>query len=94
MYPFFSSGVKRDKHHPAPGGLEVSRTTLPAHGLVWLGTTRMALGPAAAADPSYVWQHVDAVLNAATPSIEECVSAACSIMLFICSVWCQWRAVC
>ncbi|KAL3137186.1 hypothetical protein ABBQ32_006750 [Trebouxia sp. C0010 RCD-2024] len=66
-----SQGVTTDKHHPAPGGVEVSRTTLPAHGLIWLGTTRMALGPAAAADPSYIWQHVDAVLNAATPSLEE-----------------------
>ncbi|DBA66398.1 TPA: hypothetical protein ACH3X2_002378 [Trebouxia sp. C0005] len=60
-----------DKHHPPPGGVEVSRTTLPAHGLVWLGSTRMAVGPAAAGDPSFVWQHVDAVLNAATPSLEE-----------------------
>ena len=60
-----------DKHHPPPGGVEVSRITLPAHGLVWLGSTRMAVGPAAAGDPSFVWQHVDAVLNAATPSLEE-----------------------
>ena len=60
-----------DKHHPPPGGVEVSRTTLPAHGLVWLGSTRMAVGPAAAGDPSFVWHHVDAVLNAATPSLEE-----------------------
>lgn len=66
-----AAGVTTDKHHPAPGGVEMSRTTLPAHGLIWLGTTRMALGPAAAADPSYIWQHVDAVLNAATPSLEE-----------------------
>lgn len=65
------AGIRTDKHHPAPGGLEVSRTTLPAHGLVWLGSTRMALGPAAAGEPSFVWQHVDAVLNAATPSLEE-----------------------
>ena len=60
-----------DKHHPPPGGVEVSRTTLPAHGLVWLGSTRMAVGPAAAGDPSFVWHHVAAVLNAATPSLEE-----------------------